>query len=134
MSLPQANRLKDWRDFQAVYQNGIRRSGRYLTLRGVRQFKGVADAPKQEASSSTANGKPPTRIGIAISQKVSKKAVVRNRIKRQIHAAFRQLLPQLCAGWQLVVVVRPGADKCDYGQFLRELEQLLAAAEVLNGH
>jgi ribonuclease P protein component len=78
--------------------------------------------------------KPPTRIGISISQKVSKKAVVRNRIKRQIRAIFRQFLPRLSTGWQLVVVVRPGAEKCDYGQILRELEQLLAEAEVLNGH
>lgn len=78
--------------------------------------------------------KPPTRIGISISQKVSKKAVVRNRIKRQIRAALRQLLPRLTPGWQLVIVVRPGAQECEYGQFLRELKQLLAEAEVLNGH
>lgn len=78
--------------------------------------------------------KPPTRIGISISQKVSKKAVVRNRIKRQIRAALRQLLPQILPGWQLVVVVRPGSQECDYAQFLRELKQLLVEIEVLNGH
>lgn len=75
----------------------------------------------------------PTCIGISISQKVSKRAVIRNRIKRQIRAAFRQLLPRIQDGWWLVVVVRPEAVQCDYGQFLRELEQLLADAEVLDG-
>jgi ribonuclease P protein component len=132
--LPQPNRLKHWRDFQAVYHKGIRRSGRYLTLRGLPQRPRAVDAPIPGASLSVDEGKPPTRIGISISQKVSKKAVVRNRIKRQIRAILRQLLPRISSGWQLVVVVRPGAQECEYAQFLRELEQLLVEAEVLDGH
>lgn len=76
----------------------------------------------------------PARIGISISQKVSKRAVIRNRIKRQICAALRRFLPQLAPGWQLVIVVKPGAIQCDYEEFLRELEQLLTSAEVLDGH
>ena len=134
MVLPQPNRLRHWRDFQAVYHKGIRRSGRYLTLRGLRQRTKVVDVPTQGTSLPTDGEKPLTRIDISISQKVSKKAVVRNRIKRQIRAVLRQLLPRLSPGWQLIVVVRPGAQECDYAQFLRELEQLLAEAEVLNGH
>jgi ribonuclease P protein component len=134
VALPQAHRLKHWRDFQTVYQKGIRRSGRYLTVRGLLQRTSTVDAPTQERLNSPNEDKPPTRIGISVSQKVSKKAVVRNRIKRQIRAALRHLLPQLSPGWQLIVGVRPGAEQCDYAQFLRELKQLLAEAEVLNGH
>jgi ribonuclease P protein component len=74
-----------------------------------------------------------TRIGISISQKVSKRAVVRNRIKRQIRAAFRQFLPNLSPGWMLVIVVKPSATQCGYEQFLQELKQLLTSAEVLHG-
>jgi ribonuclease P protein component len=131
--LPQPNRLRHWRDFQAVHQKGIRRSGRYLTLRGLPQRTSTLEASIQKASVPLPESKPPTRIGISISQKVSKKAVIRNRIKRQIRAILRQLLPQLSPGWQLIVVVRPGAHECEYAQFLRELEQLLVEAEVLNG-
>ena len=78
----------------------------------------------------------PTRIGISISTKVSKKAVVRNRIKRQLRAAFRCILPRISPGWLLVVVVQPPAarQECATKQFLQELEQLLVAAEVLNGN
>lgn len=76
----------------------------------------------------------PTRIGISISKKVSKKAVIRNRIKRQIRAACRTLLPRISPGWKIVVSVRVGAQECEYEHFLRELEQLLAQAEVLNGY
>jgi len=77
---------------------------------------------------------PPSQIGISISKKVSKRAVVRNRIKRQIRAALRSLLPRLYSGWKLVIIVRPQAVECDYFQFLQELEQLLISAEVLNGN
>jgi ribonuclease P protein component len=134
VSLPHPNRLKHWRSFQAIYQKGIRRSGRYLTLRGLPQHTNKLDAPNEGMSPPIEEVNSPTQIGISISQKVSKKAVVRNRIKRQIRAIFRQLLPRLSPGWQLVVVVRPGAQECEYAQFLRELEQLLVEAEVLNGH
>ncbi|MBE9128492.1 MULTISPECIES: ribonuclease P protein component [unclassified Coleofasciculus] len=130
--LPQLNRLKHWRDFQAVYQKGIRRSGRHLTLRGLRQP--VSTGHGSNRSKWNEEEQPPTRIGISISQKVSKKAVVRNRIKRQIRAALRQLLPGLSPGWRLVVVVRPTALECDYAQILRELEQLMVEIEVVNGH
>jgi ribonuclease P protein component len=134
VALPQPNRLRHWRDFQVVYQKGIRRSGRYLTLRCLRQRTSAGNTPTEGTLRSREESKLPTRIGISISQKVSKKAVVRNRIKRQIRAIIRQLLPRISPGWQVVVGVRPGAQECEYGQFLRELEQLLAEAEVLNGH
>ncbi|NET58940.1 MAG: ribonuclease P protein component [Symploca sp. SIO2E6] len=134
MGLPQAHRLKHWRDFRTVYQKGIRRSRRHLTLRGLRKYTKVVEKATQRRSIKINEEPPPTRIGISISQKVSKKAVVRNRIKRQLRAALRQLLPQILPGWQLVVVVRPGAQECDYAQFLRELKQLLVEAKVLNGH
>lgn len=134
MTLPQPHRLRYSRDFQAVYHKGIRRSGRYLTLRGLHQRPSTVETPIQKVSPPIEEGNIPTRIGISVSQKVSKKAVVRNRIKRQIRSIFRQLLPRLSPGWQLVVVVKPGAAECEYAHFLRELKQLLVEAEVLNGY
>nr|WP_275974142.1 ribonuclease P protein component [Argonema galeatum] len=124
-----ANRLKHRQHFSAVFRKGIRRQSANLTLRALKQS---ADS---EGGRSPATGPEfPSRIGISVSLKVSKRAVTRNRIKRQIRAAFRHLLPQLKYGWWLVVVVKPKAEQCEYQQFLQELEQLLAEAEVLNGH
>lgn len=133
--MPQANRLKHWRDFKKVYRWGIRRSGRYLTLRGLQQSTIPAIAKETIAPEKyLPDNHPPSRLGISISQKVSKKAVVRNRIKRQIRAALKQLLPRLSPGWKLVVIVKPEARECEYAQLLRELEKLLVKAEVLDGH
>lgn len=76
----------------------------------------------------------PTRLAISVSRKVSKHAVTRNRIERQIRAALRHLLPQIAPGWDCIIVVKPKDEACNYGQFLQELKQLLAQAEVLHGH
>jgi ribonuclease P protein component len=133
VALPKRNRLRHRQDFSAVYQGSIRRSTPHLTLRALKpQEKHIY--PDSANTSQGAKLEQPVQIGISISQKVSKRAVIRNRIKRQIRAAMRQLLPQLSSGWQLVIVVRPEATQCDYEQILRELKQLLADAEVLNGN
>lgn len=125
--LPPANRLKHRNDFSAVYRKGIRRNSTHLSLRALRK-------PKTAGSTTVENSLQPTRAGISISLKVSKRAVVRNRIKRQIRAALRQLLPRLKFGWDLVIVVRPIAQECNYAKILQELEQLLVEVEVLNGN
>ncbi len=75
----------------------------------------------------------PVQVGISISKKVSKRAVVRNRIKRQLKSIVRPLLPRLESGLRMVILVRSEALTYEYGQFLQELEQLLVKAEVLNG-
>lgn len=127
--LPETNRLKHRKDFSAVYRKGMRRNSAHLSLRALRKPKSVTlTQPTAEKSLQ------PTRTGISISLKVSKRAVVRNRIKRQIRAALRQLLPRLKFGWDLVIVVRPIAQECNYAEILQELEQLLVEAEVLDGN
>ncbi|WP_295615389.1 ribonuclease P protein component [Chamaesiphon sp. GL140_3_metabinner_50] len=123
MSLPKPHRLRRRQDFQKVYQYGKRHQQVHLTLRSL-----------QHLPNSTTENLPATRFGISVSQKVSKKAVIRNLLKRQVKAALRQLLPQITSGWSVVIGVRPSAQGCEYVEILRELEQLLAAAEVLDGH
>jgi ribonuclease P protein component len=160
VALPKAHRLRHRRDFSAVYQAGLRRSTANLTLRALRPVRSssgrrgsLAEKSLTNKSSlgSSAGLRPgdqvqpirrlesvscselPTRIGISISQKVSKRAVVRNRIKRQLKAILQLLLPQIAPGWQLVIVVKSSATQCGYEQFLQELKQLLRSAEVIDG-
>ncbi|MDB9535474.1 ribonuclease P protein component [Dolichospermum planctonicum CS-1226] len=122
MALPKAYRLKSRQDFQAVFREGIRRHSSHFTLRALKPSPDTAP--------------PATKIGIAISTKVSKRAVVRNKIKRRITAALYQLLPKLVPGWRLVLIVKPITAEYEHQthKFLRELEELLAQTEVLNGH
>jgi ribonuclease P protein component len=137
VALPKANRLKSRKDFQAVFREGIRRQSSHFTLRALRpKFSEELSLDTATTKLATNSKVVSTKIGISISTKVSKKAVVRNRIKRQMAAALYQLLPKLAPGWRLVFVVKPTAaeSECGSQQFLQELEQLLAQTEVLNGH
>jgi ribonuclease P protein component len=133
VALPKAHRLKSRHDFQAVFREGIRRHSSHFTLRALKPS--LPKEPSLDTAPQAANFAT-TKIGISISTKVSKRAVVRNRIKRQIAAALHQLLPKLAPGWRLVVIVKATAaeSKCVSQQFLQELEQLLAQTEVFNGH
>lgn len=120
MGLAKQHRLKHWRDFRKVYGKGKRFHGHRLVL--------ITYCDRDEMP------KPATKVGISISRKVSKKAVVRNRIKRRIRSILRLFLPNIEAGWKVIIIVRSNAIECGYEDFLRELEKLLIKAEVLYGH
>lgn len=118
MGLPKVIRLKHWKDFQSVYQQGRRYRGSQLILR-------VLKDPSLTHS----------RFGIAVSKKVSKTAVIRNRLKRQVRGVILSLLPHIQPGWNVVIVVLPQAVTCKYEHFLGELEQLFNQAGIINhGH
>ena len=53
------------------------------------------------------NDLPLTRLGVLISTKVSKKAVIRNHFKRQIREIIRSQMPRLKEGKDLVIIVFP---------------------------
>lgn len=122
MGLPSQHRLKKRLDFDTVHQQGIRRSSRYFL---VKIFI---------LTPNTTSHSPPSKLGICISRKVSKKAVVRNAIKRHLRVAFRQLLPWFQCSCHIVVIVKPEVKECKYEHFLRELEKLLIQAKVIHGY
>ena len=105
-------------------------------IRNVGRMSSAEDAspvlfPLESSKSGTKDLEgPPIQFGISISRKVSKRAVVRNRIKRQIKAILRRFIPHLSSGWQIVIVVRPSAVECSFDDFLRELEYLLKKLEI----
>ena len=138
MGLPREHRLTHRRDFSAVYRQGTRLGSPHLILRtlpiAASPLQTLQTKPNHSQNTATETQLLPTRVGIAVSQKVDKRAVVRNRILRRLQAAFMVLRSRLKPGWLLVVGVRPQAVQCEYEQFLQELEQLLADAEVLNGN
>jgi ribonuclease P protein component len=84
------NRLSRSRDFDAVYRHGRSVSTRFLVLY---QFE-REDDPEGEA-----------RLGIAVPKKIGG-AVARNRIKRRLREAWRELLPEVPRGVDYVLLVR----------------------------
>ena len=130
MGLAKIYRLKNWRNFQAVYKKGRFYHSANLKLKAL--FESSQNDSKDE--NQFLIKLEPTCIGISISKKVSKKAVIRNRIKRLIKASFRELLPLIKPGWKLIIIVEPSAIECQYEHFLRQLKKLFIKAGIINGN
>ncbi len=66
------------------------------------------------------------QIGFTASKKIGN-AVARNRAKRRLRAIARDVMPRLAkAGWDYVLVARPGATIArDYSDLIRDLESAL---------
>jgi ribonuclease P protein component len=62
------------------------------------------------------------RLGLAVSRKVSPRAVVRNRIKRMVRESFRQHQDQL-GQLDLVVIGKPAAAARSRTELTRSLER-----------
>lgn len=136
MALSKQNRLSSSRDFDRVHRKGVRAATQNLALRALKKNALRSQKPRL-TSSQSADGDPSALsscFGISISRKVSKRAVVRNRIKRQLQAIIRRNLPYIAPHWQVVIVVRPAAVECEFDDFLRELEDLLKKLSILNTH
>ena len=76
MALPNEMRLKGHRTFNYIHKNSIKYYGDLMT------FKLARSNPKILLSHNLKNTPDNLRVAIAISKKVSKKAVERNKIRR----------------------------------------------------
>lgn len=73
-----------------------------------------------------------TRFGISVSTKVSKLAVVRNRVKRQIRAAVERHIGHTQSGLDVVIIARTSLAGKPYELIEREVNQGLKKARVLS--
>lgn len=71
------------------------------------------------------------KLGISVSKKVSRGSVGRNRLKRLVREAFRELRPQIASGYQMVIIVRVAAKEAKYGQILLALSRLIKRGGLL---
>ena len=76
MALPKNMRLKGHRTFNYIHKNSIKYHGKLMT------FKVARSNPDILLSHKISNTSNKFRVAIAISKKVSKKAVDRNKIRR----------------------------------------------------
>ena len=76
MALPKDMRLKGHRTFNYIHKNSMKYNGQLMTLKVARSN------PEILSSHKFANSSNKLRIAFAISKKVSKKAVERNKLRR----------------------------------------------------
>jgi len=90
--LPEINRLKKEKDFKDIFDKGkgFKQDSLYLKIKN--------------------NDLEFSRFGFVISKKVSKKAVVRNKIKRRLREILKAKLPNIKKGIDGIIVVNPGVN------------------------
>lgn len=105
--LPSKYRLKLKRDFERVFTMGTSCCGRALILKYQN------------------NDLPQSRFGFVVSNKVSKKAVERNLLRRRLRAVIYKMLPEIFIHRDYVFIARAGILKLEYKDLKKEVEWIL---------
>ncbi len=79
MALPQHMRLKGHRTFDYIHKNSLKYYGKLMTFKVAKSNPAILLSHKIPDTSNN------LRVSIAISKKVAKKAVERNKIRRIFH-------------------------------------------------
>lgn len=106
--LPKKNRLNKKEDFQKTLKKGSMKQG---------VFFGAAFYKTKEKSEP--------KVGFIVSNKISKKAVERNRIKRILRAAVSGRIESLPEGMLLVFLAKKSAAGKDSSELREDVEKLL---------
>jgi len=106
--MERARRLPGGAAFESVYSRGTVTSGPFVVLRVL------------------PNGGEATRWGFAVGKRLSKKAVVRNRLRRQLREASRQL--RVAEGFDIVVTARPKALEASFADLREALRRAAGRA------
>ena len=115
--LPKKNRLVKQTDFKLLAQKGRGYYSPFFTLKVLKDSGGPIFGH--------------SLFGIVISARVSKKAVVRNRLKRQIAEIIRLRLDGLKPGYKIMILAKPILVGKEYLQIKEQLEKYLTQAKIL---
>ena len=127
MALPKAMRLKGHRTFDYVHKNSVKYYGKLMTLKIARSNPKILISHKKIDSLNN------FKIAIAISKKVSKKAVARNKIRRILHNyLLKKFRPENNhKPYWLLVNLKTGDSYNDKIKILEEFQHLIFKTGLL---
>lgn len=111
--LPLKNRLKKDKDFKEVFKRGKKLGLSFFVL----------SYAKTNLNES--------RFGFVVSNKVSKKAVVRQKIKRRLREVIRLLLDKIKPGYDVVIISAPEIKDKTYEEISEGLRKALRKTKIL---
>ena len=106
--------LRNQNDFNRVYKKGKSRGGRFAVILYKR------------------NGLKYTRTAFVASKKVGN-SVERNRARRLMKAAYRNLEPEVIKGYDIVFVARADIKECKESAVEKQLKKSLGSEGLLAG-
>ncbi len=104
-------KIKENRDFRRIYTRGKSLVSPYIAVYYMK------------------NRRENVRLGITAGKKIGK-AVARNRAKRLIRAAFSECVPNICNGYDFIIVARTRILSVKSTVVLQSLVKLLKTAEL----
>lgn len=111
--LPKANRLKKKKDFERVFKEGKGFREDFLFFKIAKNNSGI------------------NRFAFIVGKKLSRKATVRNKMRRCLSALVRQKLKNLKSGHDAIFLVFPGAEKREFLEIGKTIDNLFAKAKLL---
>lgn len=106
-------RLKKKKDFGRVFKEGKGFKEDFLFLKFI------------------PNNLKKSRFGIIVSQKISKKATIRNKIKRRIRAIISQKRAITKKGIDCILIAFPGLETKDFWEIEETINKIFAKAKIL---
>ena len=127
MALPKNMRLKGHRTFNYIHKNSIKYNGRFMT------FKVARSNPEILLSHKLRNTSNNLRVAIAISKKVSKKAVERNKTRRFLQEWILKNIQKINnhKPYWLLVNLRIGDFYYDKSMLLEEFQNLMFKSRLI---
>ncbi len=127
MVLPRQMRIKGHRCFDYLHKVGARYHGPNMVLRVAKANFDLQRSHKVFRSSDSC------RCAVAISSKVSKKAVIRNRLRRLFHDHLQLKLSESRGSrnnWALISL-KPNSSSQETSQLMEECDKLLRKAGLV---
>ena len=126
MVLPRHMRLKGHRCFDFIYREGSRFHSASMVLRVIKANT------KLQVKGFNSKISPSVRCAISISNKVSKKSVTRNRLRRLFHHHLSLRLSSMTVDNEIwaFISLKPSCMKNSNSTLLKECDKLLTKAGI----
>ena len=111
---PREQRIKKDTDFDRLFKKGAVQRGLVADLRWI------------------AIGLDKSRFGFMVSTAISKKAVKRNAIRRQLTAVTKNLSPAIKGIYDILIVAKPAIAKCAVQEIEKHVQELFKKAKLIN--
>jgi len=107
------NRLCKKKDFERVFKKG----------KGLKEDFLILKMAKNNLSQS--------RFGFIVGTKISKKAVLRNKLKRRLRELVRGKIEKIKKGFDIVFITQPGLENRDFWELEEILNKIFNRAKLL---
>jgi ribonuclease P protein component len=111
--LPKKYRVKNFRDFKQLLNDG--------SYFGVKEFY-IKCLP---------NNLPYSKVSVVVPVKIDKRAVVRNRIKRQLSEIIRLIYKEIKPGFNVALFCKEPILTLEYNEMKKQVEFILKRTDLL---